>query len=79
MNENDERQLQKIREKIAQMKSREKVIIARDRQRQRKARTRCLIQIGAIAEKYYDCEGIEPKEFEKMLKEKFEKSIDIIW
>jgi len=67
--ENEVKQLEKIREKMAQMKERERAIISRDKTRQRKERTRRLIQNGALAEKYLGCEGMEPGEFEKVLKE----------
>ena len=70
MTESEVKQLEKLREKMAQMKEQEKAILARDRERQRKERTRRLIQLGAIAEKYFDCVGIEPQEFEKMLRER---------
>ena len=66
MTESEAKQLKKIREKIAQMKTREKAIKARENARKRKERTRRLIQIGALAEKYFDCMGIEPGEFEKL-------------
>ncbi|MCL2571101.1 MAG: DUF3847 domain-containing protein [Defluviitaleaceae bacterium] len=68
MTDNELKQLENIREKIAQMKSREKAILARDRARQRKERTRRLIQNGALAEKYLGCEGMKPVEFEGVLK-----------
>jgi shikimate kinase len=67
--ENEEKRLQSIREKMAQMKAREQAIIANDKKRQRKERTRRLIQLGALVEKYLDCPGIEPGEFEKVLRE----------
>jgi len=69
MTEKESKQLEKIREKIAQMRAKEQTIIAKDKQRKRKERTRRLIQIGAIAEKYLDCVGIEPVEFEKLVLE----------
>lgn len=69
MTENDEKRLQKIREKMAQMKAQERTIITRDKERQRKERTRRLIQNGALAEKYLQCENMTPLEFEKVLKE----------
>jgi len=75
MTEQEEKQLKMIREKMIQMKAREKSIIARDKTRQRKERTRRLIQIGAIAEKYFNCKDIEPSEFEKLLKRKSEKGM----
>ena len=34
----------------------------------RKNRTRRLIQLGALAEKYLHCEGVSPEEFESRLK-----------
>ena len=67
--ENEEKRLKTIRDKMAQMKAREQAIIANDKKRQRKERTRRLIQLGALVEKYLDCPGIEPQEFEKVLKE----------
>jgi len=67
MTESESNKLEKIREKIAQMKAREKAIVARDKGRQRKERTRRLIQNGALAEKYLNCENMPPHEFEKVL------------
>ena len=69
MTETESIRVEKIREKIAQMKQQEKAIIARDKSRQRKERTHRLIQNGALAEKYLDCEGMESAEFEKVLRE----------
>jgi hypothetical protein len=68
MKESEARQLEKLREKMAQMKARERAILARDKERQRKERTRRLIQNGALAEKYLGCEGMPPSEFEKVLR-----------
>ena len=68
MTENEQQRLQKIRDKISEMKAREQTIITRDKQRTRKTRTRRLIQNGALAEKYLGCEGMNPYEFEKRLK-----------
>ena len=67
MTENEEKRLEKIREKLSQIKAQEKSILAKDKKRQRKERPRRLIQIGALSEKYFDCKDIEPKDFEKML------------
>lgn len=69
MTENEEKRLQKIRGKMSQYKAQEQTIIAHDKERQRKERTRRLIQNGALAEKYLQCEGISPQEFEKGLQE----------
>lgn len=49
------------------MKAQEQAIIARDKERQRKERTRRLVQNGALAEKYLNCENIAPHDFEKVL------------
>jgi len=68
MTDSEAKRLEKIREKLAQMKAQEKAIIARDKTRQRKERTRRLIQNGALAEKYLGCEGMNPVEFERVLK-----------
>jgi hypothetical protein len=68
MTEYEAQRLQKITERIAEMKARQQAIIAKDKQRQRKERTRRLIQNGALAEKYLCCEGMAPGEFERMLK-----------
>lgn len=67
LTENEEKRLQKLKEKMAQMKAQEQAIITRDKERQRKERTRRLIQNGALAEKYLQCENIPPQEFEKIL------------
>lgn len=60
-------QLKKIDEKMAQLKAKRQAIINREKEKERKARTRRLIQNGALAEKYLDCEGLSPEEFEKEL------------
>jgi len=54
---------------MAKMKAQEKSLLAKDAQRKRKERTRRLIQIGAIAEKYFDCVGVEAGEFEARVQE----------
>ena len=68
LTEHEEKRLQSIREKMAQMKNQERMIINRERAKQRKAQTRRLIQNGALAEKYLCCDGIQPNEFENLLK-----------
>ena len=67
MTENETKKLEKLSEKMAQMRVQQKTILARDRERQRKERTRRLIQIGALAEKYLAWDGVTPKEFEKLV------------
>ncbi|MCL2547032.1 MAG: hypothetical protein FWE06_07580 [Oscillospiraceae bacterium] len=69
MDEKDEKRLQNIREKIATMKKQEQTVVARIKEKERKSRTRRLIQNGAVAEKYLNCEGFEPTEFEERIKE----------
>ena len=69
MTEHEEKRLQKIREKVTQMKRQEQAIISKDKARERKKRTHRLIQNGALAEKYLSCEGLEPNEFEERLRE----------
>jgi len=73
MDEKDEKRLQHIRGKIAQFKAQEKSFTARIKEKERKARTRRLIQNGALAEKYLDLENSSPAYFEKKLKEVVEK------
>lgn len=65
---NDER-LKSIDEKIAQLKAQKQAITNREKEKQRKARTRRLIQLGALAEKYLNCEGVTPEKFEAILKD----------
>lgn len=59
--------LKKIDEKMAQLKAQKQAIINREKEKERKERTRRLIQNGALAEKYFNCEGIAPEDFEKEL------------
>ena len=73
MTENEEKRLQNLREKMSQLKTREQALLAREKERQRKSRTRRLVQNGALAEKYLGCEGAEPTEFEKRLREAVDK------
>jgi hypothetical protein len=68
MTESEQKRLQMVREKMARIKAQEREILAKDKKRQRKERTRRLIQNGALAEKYLGCEDMNPIEFEKALK-----------
>lgn len=68
MTENEQIRLEKINEKMAQMKAKQQAIVNREKDRERKTRTRRLIQNGALAEKYLNCDNMEPQEFEKILK-----------
>ena len=65
----DTDQIKKIDEQIEQLKNRKRAVLAREREKERKARTRRLIQIGAIAEKYMNCEGVSPEGFEERIKQ----------
>jgi hypothetical protein len=69
--------IKRLDEKIEQLKHRKQAIANKEKERERKARTRRLIQIGALAEKYLFCEGIEPEDFERFIKEftSFERNI----
>jgi len=69
MNERDAQRLAKIDEKMEQMKAQKKDIVARNNKRQRQERTRRLIQLGAMTEKYFDVKDIEPAAYEVFLKE----------
>lgn len=65
MTENEIKRLERLREKMVQMKAQEQKIIARDNERKRKERTRRLFQYGEMVEKHF--KGIEPIAFEKLL------------
>ena len=59
--------------KLLQAKHRLEEAEMRDRQKERKARTRRLIQAGAILEKIYpESKSMNPTELEEKLKEIFE-------
>lgn len=64
-----EERLQELNKKLEQLNNQKKQLLAKQKQEERKARTRRLIQIGALSEKYFDCANIEPEDFEKLLKE----------
>lgn len=65
----DIERLQKIDDKMAQLKAQRQTIENRTKEKERKARTRRLIQYGALAEKYLKCEGGSLEDFEIILKE----------
>jgi len=67
MTENEEKRLQNIRKKMAQFKAQEKTMLTRDKKRQRKERTRRLIQYGIMVEKYFD-KNFSVKEIEETIK-----------
>jgi len=59
--------IEKIEQKIEQLKAQKQAIVQREKEKERKARTRRLIQIGALAEKYLDIHT--PEDMENWLKE----------
>jgi len=67
MNERDAQRLERISEKMAHMKAQKQDILSREKKRQRKDRTRRLIQVGALAEKHFGFKDVNPLEFEKFV------------
>lgn len=57
-----EDKLRKIDEQMSQLKAKKQAILNREKQQERKERTRRLIQIGAIIEKYFDIHTVEEAE-----------------
>ena len=62
-----EEQLEKITEQMAQLKAKRQAIANREKEKERKARTRRLIEKGALAEKYLNSEKLSPADFERLL------------
>jgi hypothetical protein len=60
--------LEKLEKQKRHIDEQIKAIQAKNKEKERKNRTRRLIQIGALSEKYFDCVGIEPAEYEEFLK-----------
>lgn len=65
----NEEKLQELEKKMAQLQAQKKAIQQKQSKEERAARTRRLIENGAIAEKYLNCEKIEPANFEHLLKQ----------
>ena len=63
-----EEKLKEIDIKLNQLKIQKQNILKKENARLRKERTRRLIQIGALAEKYFNVPDIDPKDFEDLLK-----------
>lgn len=59
--------IEDIDKKIQQLSRQKKEIEAKEKEKARKARTRRLIEIGALSEKYFNCEDIEPIDYETLL------------
>lgn len=62
--------LNKIEEKINQLKAQKQAILAKEKEKERKVRTRKLIQIGAI----FDSMGIDNLELANKFKSYFESN-----
>ena len=65
----NEEKIDDLNRKLEQLKAQKREIVARENKAKRAARTRRLIQIGAISEKYFACEDIEPEQYEALLNE----------
>jgi uncharacterized ferredoxin-like protein len=59
--------LEKINERMERLKAQKESILMREKEKARKARTRRLIQNGALAEQYLDCNDMPPELFERFL------------
>ena len=53
--------IEDIDKKIQQLAKQKKEIEAKEKEKARKARTRRLIEIGALSEKYFNCEALLSK------------------
>lgn len=62
-----EEKLLELEKKQEQIKAQKKAIQSKISKAERAKRTRRLIENGALAEKYFNCEKIEPADFEKLL------------
>lgn len=58
----NEDKLRKIDEQMAQLKAKKQAILNREKEQERKDRTRRLIQMGAVIEKYFDIHTVEEAE-----------------
>jgi phage protein D len=70
-----EDRVKEIEEKLARHKEQEQKlnalkqgILNREKEKERKARTRRLIQNGALSEQYLRCDGMPPDQYERLLK-----------
>lgn len=60
---------EELEKRIEQLQAQKKAVQAQINKERRAARTRRLIQNGALSEKYLECEDMAPEEFEKVLAE----------
>lgn len=63
----NEEKLLELERKKQQISNRIKMLTKSENEKKRKARTRRLIQLGALSEKYLNCENIEPSDYENLL------------
>lgn len=66
-NKTIEEQIAELQKKQSQLKAKEKALKAKQTQAERKARTKRLIEVGAVIEKAFDIEFREPEQREKLL------------
>lgn len=74
----EQERIEELEEKMKKMKAKKQQLEARMKEKERKARTKRLIQVGAIFEKYFEFEGEEDAEkialaYQKSVKENKEK------
>lgn len=67
-----EERLNEIDTKMKQLAAQKQAIMKREQEKDRRERTRRLIQNGALAEKYLNSENATPEEFENLLKQLIE-------
>lgn len=78
----EKERVRKLEEKMEQLKARKQQIESRVKERERKERTRRLIQVGAIFEKYFDITDVDQAEkiafaLQKYIKNNKEKILAI--
>ncbi|MFB5285368.1 hypothetical protein [Peribacillus sp. Hz7] len=81
----DAERLRELEKKMEQLKARKQQVESRMKEKERKERTRRLIQVGAIFEKYFEIEDVDQAEkvafavqdFVKKNKEEIFKKLDL--
>lgn len=70
MNTNDNRRLplSDLDKRISQLEERKRKILHTESEKERKARTKRLIETGALAEKYFNCSHLSIEEKEELFK-----------
>jgi len=67
MTEREAERLEKLTEKLEQLQAQKNKILAKDKQRQKKERTRNLIKCGTLSEKYFGLDNADFVMLEKIL------------